>query len=76
MPYKAYVLVNTNVGCEKSVFQQILLMPNVIHVYLVYGVYDLILRIEENDLTLLKEFIITKIRLLPEVRSTSTLMII
>ncbi|MFX0208178.1 MAG: Lrp/AsnC ligand binding domain-containing protein [Candidatus Hodarchaeota archaeon] len=43
---------------------------------LVYGVYDLIAKIQSDDMDTLKNVIMTKIRQLEKVRSTLTMIVI
>ncbi|MCS7111647.1 MAG: Lrp/AsnC ligand binding domain-containing protein [Ignisphaera sp.] len=73
---EALVLINTDVGAEEEVLSQVRSINGVKEVYIVYGVYDLYTRIEANTVEDLKNIISTKIRRLPKVRSTITMVIV
>jgi len=71
---QAYVLVNTEIGQEHLVANQIIqLTPEVLKVVVTYGQYDLVVEIEADSLRRLDE-IITAIRRIPGVKSTVTLI--
>ncbi|HKZ43329.1 MAG TPA: Lrp/AsnC ligand binding domain-containing protein [Candidatus Hodarchaeales archaeon] len=72
----AYVLINAEVGAEEAVLEQIKRIPSVKEAYIVYGVYDLVVRLESNDMTALKDEITEKIRKIDLVRSTLTMILI
>lgn len=72
---KAYVLLNTELGKEKDLYKELKSFPNVLEVFRTYGTYDLIVQVEEQDSTFLKELIFHRIRKLDGVKQTITLMI-
>ena len=72
----AFVLINTDMGSEESVSGGLREIEEVKQVYLVYGVYDLIARVEAETMDQLKEVISNKIRGLDNVRSTLTMIVI
>ncbi len=72
----AIVLVNAEIGSEEEVFNEICKVEGVTEAYIVYGVYDIIVKIEADSMDKLKEIIATKIRKLPKVRSTLTMIIV
>lgn len=71
----AYVLVNADVGKENDVLKELRNVPSVKEAYFVYGVYDIVAKIETNDVRELKEVVLTKIRRLHYVRSTLTMIV-
>ncbi|MFP3224207.1 MAG: Lrp/AsnC ligand binding domain-containing protein [Nitrososphaeria archaeon] len=71
----AYVLINTDMGYEGEVLKQLKEMQGVKEVYLVYGVYDLIAKIEAESMEQVKEIITWKIRRLEKVRSTLSMIV-
>ena len=73
---KAFVLVNSETGYEKENIESIKKLSSILEAYRVYGVYDIIVLVEELDMTLLKETIFHHIRMLQGVRSTLTLLIV
>ena len=72
----AFVLINTDMGSEAGVGQEIQKIDEVKEVYGVYGVYDLVVRIEAETLQELKDAISNKIRTLENVRSTLTMIVV
>ena len=73
---RAVVLVNTDVGTEEEVMKRLLEFPEVKEVHLVYGVYDLVVFIEAPSHDELRNVIVTKVRRLPHIKSTTTMIII
>ena len=72
----AYVLINAEVGAEEQVLEQIKKIPTVKEAYIVYGVYDLVVRLESDDMTRLKDEITESIRNIDLVLSTQTMILI
>jgi DNA-binding Lrp family transcriptional regulator len=71
---KAYVLINSEIGGEQEVVSQLKDMPEVTEVSVVYGVYDVIVKLEAESMEILKEIITSKVRHLNKVRSTMTMI--
>jgi len=72
----AIVLVNAEVGSEDEVVAELRKIGNVKESYEVYGVYDVVAKVEAESLDKLKEIITWKIRKLDKVRSTLTMLVI
>ena len=72
----AFVLINTDMGSETEVSNELKKIEEVKEVYGVYGVYDLVIRIEAETLQKLKDAISNKIRTLKSVRSTLTMIVV
>jgi len=72
----AFVLINTDLGHDASVADELRKIDEVKDVYGVYGVYDIVVRIEAETLQELKEAISNKIRTLENVRSTLTMIVV
>ncbi len=72
----AYVLVNAEIGSEDELLKELLETDGVIEAYVVYGVYDIICKVEAPDMDRLKEIITTKIRRKENVRSTLTMIVV
>jgi DNA-binding Lrp family transcriptional regulator len=70
----AFVLINAETGSEDEVVKQLRKISNVKESYAVYGVYDIIAKVEAETMVNLKEIITEKIRKLDTVRSTLTLI--
>lgn len=73
---KALILVNTEVGAEEEVLNIVKSIDGVKNVSLVYGIYDLFIEIEADDVNKLKDIITTKIRKIPKVKSTITMVVV
>jgi DNA-binding Lrp family transcriptional regulator len=71
----AFVFMNIDGGGEQEVLQQLRTIPNVTEAHLVYGVYDLVARIEAETMDKLKEIVTWKVRRLDKVRSTLTTIV-
>ncbi|MEM2226157.1 MAG: Lrp/AsnC ligand binding domain-containing protein [Candidatus Bathyarchaeia archaeon] len=72
----AFVLINAEIGAEDVVLKELKKMPNVKEAYLVYGVYDIVAKVEAESMDKLRETITWKIRRLDKVRSTLTMIVI
>jgi DNA-binding Lrp family transcriptional regulator len=72
---KAFVFMNIDTGGEQEVLKQLQGIPNVKEAHLVYGVYDLVARIEAETMDKLKEIVTWKVRRLDKVRSTLTTIV-
>lgn len=71
---KAFVFVNVDPDSEKEVLEHLRGVPEVKESYLVYGVYDIVAKIETDSMDHLKETI-TKARRLDKIRSTLTTIV-
>ena len=71
----AFVLVNVEAGSEREVVRELQAIEHIREVYLVYGVYDILVKVEAESLEKLKETITYKIRRIPKIRSTQTQII-
>lgn len=72
----SYVLINTETGFEDEVLKELKKMPNIKEAYVVYGVYDIVAKLEADDMNKLKELVALGIRRLERVRSTLTMIVI
>jgi DNA-binding Lrp family transcriptional regulator len=72
----AYVLINSELGKENSVIKELGNLNEISEVHLIYGVYDLIAKVEAESTEKLKEMIAFKIRRLQDIRSTLTLTVV
>jgi DNA-binding Lrp family transcriptional regulator len=72
---RAFVLVNAELGYETKLADEMKGISGVNEAYTIYGVYDLLLKVEAQTMDKLKEFISTKIRRMRGVKSTLTMLI-
>jgi len=73
---KAIVLINTDIGAEEEVLNQLSNLEGVKEAYIVYGVYDIVAKVEAETTEKLKEIVTSRIRKIPKVRSTLTMIIV
>ncbi len=73
---KAFVLINAEIGAEDEVLKELKGMAEVKEAHVVYGVYDIIIRIEADTMDELKNIVTSKIRRLDKVRSTLTMIVV
>jgi DNA-binding Lrp family transcriptional regulator len=72
----ALVLVNTEMGSEADVLKELRKVESIEEALLVYGVYDIVLRVVSSSLIELKQTILWKIRKMEYVTATQTMIII
>jgi DNA-binding Lrp family transcriptional regulator len=73
---KAFILINTDTGTEEEVLSELKKIPGVTEAYTIYGVYDLIAKVEADTLDKVKEIVSSRIRRLEHVRSTLSMMVV
>ena len=72
---KAFVLLTASLGAERSVFESLKTMPNIKEADMLYGVYDIIVDVEAESLSELKDVINYKIRRMDDVDSSVTMIV-
>jgi DNA-binding Lrp family transcriptional regulator len=75
MAILAYVLFKVNSGTEREVCQKLVDFNEVLQADIIFGEYDVLSKIETQDLSALEEFVSEKIRNVPNVLVTSTMII-
>lgn len=75
MSILAYVLFKVASGTEREVAQKITEFNEVMQTDIVFGEYDVVARIATADLNKLEEFVSQKVRTVPNVLVTSTMII-
>jgi len=53
----AFVLINTEIGAEEEILDELKKVPNVKEAYVVYGLYDIVAKVEAESMNKLKEVI-------------------
>ena len=71
-----FVLITAELGSETDVMKDLKKIDEVKEGHMVYGVYDIIARIEMDTIARLKDIISWKIRRISNVRSTLTMIVI
>ncbi len=69
------MFINTEIGAEDEVMDALVKMPEVKEAMIVYGPYDLVVKISTDTAESLRKLISEKIRKLPKIKSTTTLII-
>jgi DNA-binding Lrp family transcriptional regulator len=72
----AFVFINIRLGAETEALKELRRVPEVKESHFVYGVYDVVAKVEAVSLDHLKEVITWKIRRLDNVVSTVTSVVI
>ena len=75
MTVEAYVLFKVNSGTEREACEKIADFDEVLVAGIVYGEYDVIAKISVLDLQALEAFLAEKIRKVPSVILTSTMIV-
>jgi len=70
----AYVLINCDLGSEEKIMSELKSTDGVDEVHGAFGVYDIIAKISSAESNSLREIITWKVRKIPKIRSTLTLM--
>lgn len=73
---RALVLITVDSGTDPEVVKDLQTVPNVKEIYEVYGAYDIIVMVESDSNSKIKETVFSKIRQLDHVKSTLTMMIV
>lgn len=72
---QAYVLFKVSSGSEREVCEKIAGFDEVLIVSIIYGEYDLLAKISVPSMEVLEEFLAEKIRKVPSVILTSTMIV-
>ena len=70
----AYVLINCELGYEEQIIEELKHISDVKEVHGTFGAYDILAKVESDQVSTLRETIMWKIRKIRRVRSTLTLM--
>ena len=71
----AFIVINAEMGSEEEVLDELKKLEGVKEAYLVYGVYDIIAKVEADSMEELKEAVTWKVRKINKVRSTLTMLV-
>jgi len=71
---KAYILLNTELEKESEVVKELKGIMEIKNIFIVYGIYDIIVEVEAETMDKVKEIVFNKIRRLNIVKSTITLI--
>ncbi len=71
---EAYILINTNVGAELDLLPKIRSLKGVVLADIVYGTFDLIVKVKATSQQELNQTVLKQFRTLDGIRTTMTLM--
>jgi DNA-binding Lrp family transcriptional regulator len=72
----AFILINARIGLENSILSRVTEIEGVEEAHAVYGVYDIIAKIEADSMEIIKEIVTWRIRRIENVKSTLTMLVI
>ena len=75
MAVLAYILFKVNSGTERDVCQKLVEFDEIIQADIIFGEYDVLTKIQTQDLGELESFVSEKVRNVPDVLVTSTMII-
>ena len=75
MAVLAYVLFKVSSGTEREVAQKLIEFDEGLHADIIFGEYDVVAKMSTKDLDSLENFVSEKIRTVPNVLVTSTMII-
>ncbi|KAF6243497.1 AsnC family transcriptional regulator [Nitrosopumilus sp. b1] len=70
----AYVLINCELGSEEDIIKQLKAISGVKEMHGTFGAYDILVKLESDNVEKLREIITWNIRKIQNIRSTLTLM--
>jgi len=73
---EAFIFINSEIGKEDQVIIDLQAIPEVKESYVVYGLYDVIVKVTADSMQRLKDVVSLRIRQLDTVRSTLTMVVV
>ena len=71
----AYILITTKSGSERELLKEVSEFKEVVEANLVIGENDVVIKIKVDDVSQLDKFLTDKLRVLPDVFLTTTMII-
>ncbi len=75
MSIEAYIMMNIKSGSEDPVCETLTKFQEVEEVAVIYGEYDAVIKVKTSDMKTLDTFIIEKLRSIPNIFLTATMLI-
>jgi len=72
----ALILINVEMGAEGEVLKALRKMEGVVEAFAVYGNYDIVVKVQAENIGKLNEIVTGKIRKIENVKSTQTMIIV
>jgi DNA-binding Lrp family transcriptional regulator len=71
----SYILITVNSNYESEVANELVKYEQVIDIHILFGQYDIIAKVKSDSEIALKTFILNKVRKIPNLTSTYTLIV-
>jgi DNA-binding Lrp family transcriptional regulator len=75
MPIEAYIMMNIKSGSEGEVCEDLVHFNEVEEVAVIYGEYDAIIKVKTENMQALDNFILKRLRTIPNIFLTATMLI-
>ncbi len=75
MSVKAYIMMNVKTGTEDEVIEKVLKFSEVEEAAVIYGEFDLVVKVKAEDMNHLDRLIVDKLRGIPDILLTATMLI-
>ena len=75
MSVKAYIMMNIKSGSEDEVCEKLLKYEEIEEVSTIYGEFDVIAKVEAKDMNGLDNLIVRRLRSIPDILLTATMLI-
>lgn len=72
----AFIFINAEVGSEQEVVKELRKIESVKEAHVIYGIYDVVAKVEAETTDKLREAITRKVRKVNKIRSTLTMTVI
>jgi DNA-binding Lrp family transcriptional regulator len=72
---EAYILINVKTGAERPIYETLKKVKGIVEVNELYGEWDLIAKVSVQTVEDLDVIITEKIRSLPDIRNTTTMIV-
>ena len=72
---EAFVLMHCEIGKEFYVYKELKKIPEAIEIWVTYGPFDLVCKLETTTEQYLKDIVINDIRKIPHIKETETLLV-
>ena len=71
----AYVMVRVDAGKERDVLEKVTKWEEVKEAHIIYGEWDIIIKVEVDSIEDITSFVVDKLRTLEDVKLTSTMIV-
>ena len=72
----AYILINCTLGSEETIIKEITSLHEAKEIRATYGIHDIFVKVKADSTQLLNRLMTTKIRKIPRITSTVTMVVV